>query len=347
MPAITTARQSTYDDLLSTTLQAYRPTLVDQVFKAIPLFWFLYDRGRIKHQRGGESIWQIINKRVNSTTKWFEGEDQLDTTPQETFTTVAYPWAYIAGSVSIPLTDEQKNSGSARIKDLLRARMENLQLSMRSDINEACFDTITGDATKAKQPYGLGDIIQDAAAASQTNVVAGIAKNVSENGETYWANQYFSSTSSDFDGALGTGDALPDMDTMYNNCGEGIDNVDLILTIQPRWETVKTLLYANQRWVSTDDRVASLGFQNLVFNGALFMFDKSATFLADTGDDDGLMYFINSRYLYMMTDPAYEFRPTPFKMATNQLTRVAQVVTACQLVCTNMRRQGVLGIDLE
>ena len=345
MPAIENNRQTVYDDLLSTTLQVYRPTLVDQVFKAIPLFWYLYDRGRVQHQRGGESIWQIVNKAANQTTGWFSDEDTIDTTPQETFTTAAYPWAYLAGSVSIPLTHEQKNSGAGRIKELLKARMENLHLSLRSDMNEAAFDTINGDPTKAKQTYGLGDLIEDKVEASQVNNVAGLSKSLVENGERWWANRYDITT--DFDGDLGTGDALPKMDSLYNTCSEGVDHPDLILSPQRGWETVKALLFAQQRWLSTDDRVATLGFQNLTFNGALYMFDKSNTYLADTGDtadasDSGLMYFINTNYLYLVTDPAYEFRPTPFKMATNQLLRVAQVVTACQLVSSNMRRQGVL-----
>jgi hypothetical protein len=279
-----------------------------------------------------------LNYAENNTATWFSGRDTLNTTPQQTFTTAAYDWRYLAGSVSIDLTDEQKNSGSGRLKDLLRARIENLQLSLRSAINQALFDTTSGDAAKAKQMYGLGDIIQDAATTLQTQEIGGIPKDTVTAGEYWWENQYKLHTG--FTNGLGAGDGLSGMDNLYNSCSEGIDHPDIIIMPQTPYEAWKAELFQNQRWLGTDDRLARVGFQNMVFNGAVVMFDKDSTLAAD-GDGNGLYYMLNTNYIYLVTDPAFEFRPTPFKMSTDQLTRTSQVVVAMNLVCSNMRRQGV------
>lgn len=340
MPSVTANRHLTYDDILSTTLQVYRPSLVDAVFKSIPFFWYMFDKGRVKHQRGGESIWVTIHYRKNNTTTWFSQNDTLNTTPQQQFTTAAYDWRYISGSVSIDMTDEQKNSGTGRLKDLLRARIESLQLGLRDDISEALFDLTTGVAAKAKQMYGLQDIIQAVAPASQTNSIGGIPKSVITAGIRWWANQFVDCT--DFDGTLGsTNSALVQMDNLYLTQSEGQDHPDIIVTSQTPYFKAKNFVIANQRWFGSDDRLLRTGFQNWVFNGAVVVMDKAAT-LAASDAGNGLMYMLNTNYLYFVTDPAYEFRPTPFKQPSDQLTRVAQVVTAANLVCSNMRRQGVM-----
>jgi len=46
----------TFDQVLSTTLDYYRPTLEDNIFKGNPLFFKLRKSDAVKYQDGGASI---------------------------------------------------------------------------------------------------------------------------------------------------------------------------------------------------------------------------------------------------------------------------------------------------
>jgi hypothetical protein len=54
------------------------------------------------------------------------------------------------------------------------------------------------------------------------------------------------------------------------------------------------------------------------------------------------MYFLNTKYLKLKVQAGKNFAKTPFKEPSNQLAKVAFVVSGMQLVTNNRRRQGLL-----
>ncbi len=70
-----------YDALLSTTLFAYRKTLVDNIFKNSAFLAALRKYEGIEYQDGGERIAIPLMYEESSTVKSYKGYETLDTTP--------------------------------------------------------------------------------------------------------------------------------------------------------------------------------------------------------------------------------------------------------------------------
>ena len=70
-----------FDSLLSTTLFAYRPKMVDNIFRSSALLAALRKYGGVTYQDGGERIQQPLMYEGTSTVKSYAGYEVLDTTP--------------------------------------------------------------------------------------------------------------------------------------------------------------------------------------------------------------------------------------------------------------------------
>jgi hypothetical protein len=71
-----------YDALLSTTLTAYRKTMIDNIFKDSAFLTYLRMSDAWKSQNGGERIAFPLMYGDNNTIKTVGGYEALDTTPQ-------------------------------------------------------------------------------------------------------------------------------------------------------------------------------------------------------------------------------------------------------------------------
>ena len=76
------AGNSNFDALLSTTLQNYRPTLIDNIFTDRVLLNHLNEKGRVVLEEGGTSIVEPLIYVGNDTTSSYSGYDAIDLTPQ-------------------------------------------------------------------------------------------------------------------------------------------------------------------------------------------------------------------------------------------------------------------------
>ena len=76
-----------YDALLTTTLNAYRKTLFDNIFKDSAFLYYLRMTDAVRKQDGGERIAIPLMYESNSTVKTHGGYSVIDTTPQDGLTT--------------------------------------------------------------------------------------------------------------------------------------------------------------------------------------------------------------------------------------------------------------------
>jgi len=72
-----------YNALLSSTLQNYRNTYIDNVSQSYLLMYWLTTQGRKRTIDGGESITEQLMYGKNTTVRSYDGYEVLDTTPQE------------------------------------------------------------------------------------------------------------------------------------------------------------------------------------------------------------------------------------------------------------------------
>ena len=320
MPLVTTTPDN-FDSILSSTLQRVSGTLQDQVFDELPLFWYLKNKGKapksLTRVSGGESIICPLLYGASTAVGWYTKYEQLDTTPQEGHTVAQYLWKQLAGTVTISGLEEEQNKGSARIFNLLESKFYQTKMTMQTQFNEAAF---AGNATDTKKIVGLA---QHTAA---TGTIGGIAKAT----YSWWQGQ--TATATDFNGALGTGDGLAKMANVYNTCSFGPDHPDLLITTQAVYEAYEGVIQPNIRYGVED--VGAAGFESLKFKGATLLFDRDAT--AET------IYFINTRYLYLVTNPNKNFATTNFVKPTNQDAKTALILWYGNLVCSQARRQGYM-----
>uniref|UniRef100_A0A6M3K6S5 Putative capsid protein n=1 Tax=viral metagenome TaxID=1070528 RepID=A0A6M3K6S5_9ZZZZ len=64
-----------YDALLSTTLMAYRPTMIDNIFKSSAFLAALRKYGGIEYQNGGERVQIPLMYEENDTFKSYSGSN--------------------------------------------------------------------------------------------------------------------------------------------------------------------------------------------------------------------------------------------------------------------------------
>lgn len=312
-----------FNSLLSTTLQNYQPTLVDNIFKDLVLLNHLNTAGRVRVEEGGTQIIEPLMYAVNDTVATYSGYDAIDLTPQEGISAAEFDWKQMAASIAISGIEEAKNRGTEAIIKLLNAKIMQAEMSLKTTLNEQLFGAPTV-APAAADFNGLGNII-----GTQNNVVGGIDAST---------NSFWNPTQAT---NMGATLSLANMADVYNRASKGSDVPDLIITNTSLFEKYESLLTNNVRY--QDVAKANAGFQNLMFKQTPIVFDLELAVDAT----DAPMYFINSKYLKLTGLNGYWFKTTEFMNGTvaGVDARYALVLAYGQLTCSNRNRQGFLTAD--
>ena len=307
------AGNTSFDELLSTTIANYRDQLTDNIFKARPLTNYLMDGGRIRMLDGGTKIVEPLIYGENSTVGSYSGYDTISLTAQTGISAAEYEWKQYAASIAISGIEEAKNNGEAAIINLLEAKVMQAEESMKEGFNAMFFGDGTGNS--GKDWDGLGNIVE------ASGTVGGI--NRATGGNEFWQS-YEENTA----GALTTAD----MTTAYNTVSVGNDHPDFIITTQTLFEKYESLLTPQLRY--TDTKTADSGFQNLLFKAAPVTYDVDCT--------AGVMYFLNGKYLTLVGHSGKWFEQTDFVRPENLDARYALIMCYGNLTCRNAAKQGKL-----
>lgn len=284
--------------------------MVDAIFTARPLAFFLKQAGQIKMLSGGHKIVRPVMYAKNTTAGSYTGSDVLSTTAQSGITASEWEWKQYAASVVIEGLEEAQNASEEQVIDLLDSKITQTTETILENMDEMFLDDGTGNG--GKDWNGLKNLV-----ASNASTVGGISPTT----DTWWASNINSSSVTQ---------TVALMNNMYNTISVGNDQPNLILTTQSLFEGYEKLIQTNQRFQDTS--AADAGFQNLMFKGAPILFD--------TYVDSSYMYFLNTKYLQLIGHSANWFRATPFKQPDNQDIRVAQIICYGNLVALNRKRLG-------
>ena len=302
-----------YDEILSTTLANHMPKLVDNVFSARPLVFFLKKAGQVRVVNGGNKIVLPLMYGQNSTAGSYSAYDSISITPQTGITAAEYNWKQYAATIAISGIEEAQNSSEEAIIDLLEAKTFQAEETITEQMDQM-FIQSDGTGNSGKDWLGLEILVRDAQA-----TVGGIDASTDA-----WWESYVEGTA----GSL----TLADMRTAYNSVAVGNDQPNVILTEQALFEAYEDLLQSQERFM--DASTADGGFQNLLFKGAPVVYDD----YVNAGD----MYFLNTKYIRLVGHGDNWFKPTPFVRPDNQDARYAQILCYGELTISNRKRQGVL-----
>lgn len=311
------AGNANFGSVLSTTLQNYRPKLEDNIFKKLPLFYYMYEKGRKRMEDGGERIIVPLLYERNSTAQSYSAYQQLDVTPQEGISAAEYTWRQYSVTLTISGREERQNMGDKRVINLLDAKTTQSELSLKRVMDIDLFST-NGDSSTGM--YGLQQLVD---ISPSTDTVG----NINRATETWWRNNSTTSVGSF------AANGLDNMRTMYNTCSnEGQDNIDIMMTTQTVLEYYEKILQPQERF--TDNKLADGGFTNLKFKDKPLVFDSNCT--------AGYIYFLNTNYLELVVHSSADMQTTEFVKPANQDARTAQIYWMGNLVMSNAARQGVL-----
>lgn len=344
-----------YDALLSTTLDAMRKQMIDNIFKKAAFLAYLREFSGIGHQNGGERIRIPLMYGDNSTVKTHGGYSIIDTTPQEGMTTAFYPWAEIAGSISISRLEERQNSGEAAILNLLENKIKQAEMTIREKLNsDLILGTVSSNTFVQDQAdngaYGvqpLGYFIRKVPSTDPTTTDVG---NIA--GDTYsWWRHVVADASSDSTPTAGKfginvttrSGLLAALKRTYNFCARGTGGApDLSIMDQISFETYESALDDKVRYNNT--KMADMGFDTIKLKGATCIWDELVPDLESgtAAVTRGTAFFLNTDYYGLTIDSETDFITTPFIEPENQTAKTAKVLFMGNTTCSNLRKQGAL-----
>lgn len=317
----TPTRTITWDNLNSSVGPLMDGTIKDGVFFKNLLLEKL--NAKKKTAPGGKYLTEPI-MNAEGDVKTYSGYDVITASEKEIVTTSQYEWANIVGTISIAHTDELQNAGPTVVYNLVEAKYKNMILTMQKTMTTQIF------GTGVKATYGNDCIVGLQAAVATTvtsNPSAGAYGGITRDSTTatdYWKNQIKDMTS------LATLDMLK-LQNLWGLVSDGNRHPDIIVTTQAIYDKVWSLADARQRL--GNEEAARLGYQSIDFNGVPLIVDKNAP--------AGLLYMLNTEFIYLVTHEAEDFKATPFMIPTDQMIRVKHCTWSGQLVSSNPRMQGV------
>lgn len=353
-----------YDALLSTTLRNYSSKLRDNVSRGNKFLAYLDSKGRSRKQDGGFQVTVPLMHAQNGTADIYSGYGLLDTTPQDGITTALYDWAQLSVSIAISRKEERQNSGKHKILDLLKAKTQQAEVSLKELLNNCLLAgriTTTAGSDQIRARIGgldsgaLGPLPIGALIDMTANRSVSIG-NINGNTYSFWRNQAV-----DF-GATATFVALRNMmNRTYNNCSKGTSGVpDFMVGDQVAWEEYWLSLTQNERYMVDDKKTLDVlgGSDALKFRGAVFVWDEvmpdpstpynpvDATGTAPIQHGGSAtfsnIYFVNSESVDWVTDSQTDFITTDFVRPENQDAKVAQVLWMGAVGVNNRRKNGIL-----
>ncbi len=339
-----TSETRTFEEIVSTTLDAYMPTLTDNIHKSCPAFWEFKRKGCYKPAAPGVQIIEPVMYAKNETIAGYSRYDVIDVTPQEGITSALYPWTQVGGSVTIDGLSEWQNSGKAQLVNLLSAKITQLELSFVEAFCGYLFAAGKYNGSQsAKTPAGLLSFVSETpdsydVGGIDTSVETWWQNKVSDNAGTTWTWTTHAST-----GVVATDPTGPNkMRRLYNNCSKRAGGPpDLILCSQKMWENYESHLGPFKRF--HDDAAAQAGFDNLKYRGATLYWDEQfVTATVTAGADTCGAIMLNSKFINMRHAPGKNFSRTPFVRPANQDARTALVLWYGNMTCSNRGKQGVM-----
>lgn len=373
MPATTLTRE--YQSLLSTTSDYYQPTLVDNIHKAIPFWWFMTEFGRGQGERmvdGGELIQVPVVNVKNPNVRSISPYGLITVNPTEEITSAFDSWRMVTNSVSISMQEMLKNRGKQQKMNLVRSKVDVLEQSTKEEVERMLVqgEVDTSLATPLRFRAGNGGLdINPLGHLIQKNfATAGITiHNINQAIETWWRNRVFNADDTGESGSGGTTGSTAnsftlfrsEMETLYLHCSKGAtnDSPDLILSDRNYFTCLWRSMLPQQRFESYSREAAtSMGFQSLMFNQATCMWSEfvpnygvnttdavSTTSAATTA----VAFFLNTRWLEIVTHTDCNFIMSDFEEPIDQAAAHAKLLYYGNLIGTQRRKNGLhYGVDI-
>lgn len=311
------------DDLYTSTWQKRLPGVADNIFASVPFWYWMRDKGKIEPQRGGRIIEYNLAYAQNTTVQWLTRGGTVAMNDYKFLTVGQDNWRQLVANVLRFGVDDQENSGSERILDWVNQKLDNSQESLESTLETALTG---GNGASSNSINGLQFLVPDAANVASSSYNAG---GIDPSVYTWWQNQAITMNNLSF-----AVNGVNKMRHLLNLCmnNRKMDKPDIILSDMTSYEYYEDTVLDHYR--TSNNELADAGFQNQTYKRIPMVWSPSIT---------ARMYFLNTRFLKFIYDPAFFFDMTEWKPIPQQVNdRAAQINLFCCLLTNRRRVQGVL-----
>jgi hypothetical protein len=301
------------DDLLTTTLDAYRDECTENWVTGNPVTKKLFEDGSDEID-GGNDIIEHLEYDQNQTASWVGPSGVVSVALNQILSDAKFKWVVLAGSVGITDREEAQNKGKAAMLNLLETRIKNLENTFKDKLEKAFGASTTADANTM---WSLLDVVDS------SNPTLGSFGDISRATYSWWGSTETAS------GSMAT-QGLEDIRTAYYTTGRSLtDPVNMMVTTQTLYESYQARLTVFERFQSNTK--GDLEFDHLAFaNKPVFFSEDLAS---------GTWLGLNSKYLRLRINKNMKFKNQPFVRAPGGISKTSVIETMCQLTCTRPASQ--------
>jgi len=308
-----------YDAIAALTEKKYIPKLVDNFFKSNPLLVYLKKREQT-FPGGYKIVEPLIYGNISGVTS-YSLYDQVVYDTSIPISAAEFVPKNIVAPIIISKDEELQNSGETQVLQLLKSKIQIVEETLKATVTSQLYSDGTGNGGK--------DITGLAAAIADSGVYGGIDRSAHD----WWKAKVVSNNVS----SIGTSAdlSLTNMVRTFLSVSDGNDQPDLILCGVATWhEYFKAIENKVELTTVLGKEMANYGFQTLEFMGK--------PVVADLNCPEGLMYFLNSKYIKWRPHKSANFATTPFRADDTRIAKKQEILLTANLTVNNCRRLAVL-----
>lgn len=312
---------TSYTEIISTTLDNYRSKLSDNVLNHNALLAKLKANGNTDTAGGGAKLLENLMYDENGTFKWYSGYETLDVSGSDVLTSASFDWKQANCNVTMSGLEDLQNDGSQAVHNLVKARITVAEKTMQNQIGASLFYANTEHSGKAIG--GLQHLVADL---PTSGTVGGIDRSTN----AWYRNQFYDFSTESVAASAST--IQHAMNRTYLRCTRGKDTPDLIVAGETYFTYYEESLQAQQRFMSETE--AAGGFKGYKYKGAVVVYDENCAATR--------MYLLNTDYIHFRPHARRNFVTLDRKSSVNQDATVVPLYWAGNMTISNASLQGVI-----
>lgn len=321
-----------YDAITALTREKHMPRIVDQIFKSTPLLSLL--RERQQTYNGGHKIVEPLAYGELGNIKSYTLYDTITYDTNIPITAAEFKPKNIVAPFTISKDEELQNEGENEVLNLVETKMQILRNSLQKQLTLQLLGDGTGNGGKDLDGFAI--------MLSDTGTYGGIDRGT----YAWWKVNVFTGTPAGTVRNLSTTLMLK----AYMACVDGDDKPNIIVCDKRTWMAYYTLV-EGKITLQTEPlkKLVGLGFQTLEFMGIPVVWDDNIVPGTHTAAaNNGIMYFINTKYVKLRPHKRANFSVTPMRQADNQIAFKQEILWTGNLTMNQARRHAVLkDIDIS
>lgn len=319
---------SSFNELLSLTVQELEDELFDQILAKNAMTAMLKESGMVVPKDGGPTIVIPIMYAENGSYKRYSGAEALDTSSNDTFSAFQYNWCQVAIAIQAHGREILQNSGRSQHRDLIKSRVMNAKTTFENQFN---IDLLSA-GTETNQVGGLQLLIADLP-------TSGTVGGVSRSSYTFARNAYYRATT-DGGAALSASNIVGYMDALDIQIQAYRGKTKVILADDNAYKFYEQAVHPLQRLTDPNGMLAKLGFDTYKYKRAEVILEPSIS-----GMPGSTMYFLDPEVLELNPHTDRNLARLPKRESFNQDAQIEYLAWMGNLTAKNFRRLGVLNND--